>query len=355
MNPQKKLKVAVLFGGCSTEHEVSLTSAKFIMQSLDPDKYELIPLYISKKGEWFYYGGELADLSKGHHEGRSCCTPAFMSPDTGKAGVALFEKDGVRFLPVDVVFPVLHGKNGEDGTVQGLAALAKIPMVGCGLLSSALCMDKVMAKIILSAVGIPNAPYYSIKKSALKNIDVHLDEIEQKLGYPIFVKPANAGSSVGVSKAKNREGLKTAIDLAFLHDSKVLCEKAIVGREVECAVFGGEEPFASIPGEIEPGAEFYDYAAKYEDDTSKLYIPARIRPETTEKLREIACRAFVALDCKGLARIDFFVTPEEEVILNEVNTLPGFTPISMYPKLMNECGYPAGVLVDRLIALSLEE
>ena len=257
---------------------------------------------------------------------------------------------------VDVVFPVLHGRFGEDGTVQGLCALAGIPCVGCDMTSSADCMDKAITHTILDAAGIRTAPYCYVTRSSLYDIDGACEDIEKKLGgYPMFVKPACAGSSVGVTRAADREALKNGIKIAFAHGEKVVIETEIIGKEVECAVLGnGDDLIASIPGQITPAEEFYDYDAKYKLGTSVLDIPAKISPEMTEELRATAKKAFIAMGCSGFSRVDFFAT-EDGLVLNEINTIPGFTPISMYPKLMANMGIEYGELLDRLIELAIEK
>lgn len=351
-----RTKVAVLFGGASSEHEVSLVSAYSVLTNIPKDKYDVMCIGITKKGHWLYYPGEYEDIPTGEWEKNPDCATAVISPDSMTKGVIVLGKDDSAFVrKVDVVFPVLHGMNGEDGTVQGLCALAGLPCVGCDMTSSASCMDKTITHRILDSVGIRTAPFCALQRDFLDDPEVGCDEVERKLGgYPMFVKPATAGSSVGVSRAADREALRNGIKIAFAHSEKVVVEKEIIGKEVECAVLGnGTDLIASIPGQITPAEEFYDYDAKYRLGTSVLDIPAKITPEQTEQLRETAKRAYHALGCSGFSRVDFFAA-EDGIILNEINTIPGFTPISMYPKLMDNMGISYPELLDRLITLAAE-
>ncbi len=351
-----RTKVAVLFGGASSEHEVSLVSAYSVLTNIPNDKYDVMCIGITKKGHWLYYPGEYEDIPTGEWEKNPDCATAVISPDSMTKGVIVLGKDDSAFVRrVDVVFPVLHGMNGEDGTVQGLCALAGLPCVGCDMTSSASCMDKTITHRILDSVGIRTAPFCALQRDFLDDPEGGCDEVERKLGgYPMFVKPATAGSSVGVSRAADREALRNGIKIAFAHSEKVVVEKEIIGKEVECAVLGnGTDLIASIPGQITPAEEFYDYDAKYRLGTSVLDIPAKITPEQTEQLRETAKRAYHALGCSGFSRVDFFVA-EDGIILNEINTIPGFTPISMYPKLMDNMGISYPELLDRLITLAAE-
>lgn len=351
-----RTKVAVLFGGASSEHEVSLVSAYSVLTNIPKDKYDVMCIGITKKGHWLYYPGEYEDIPTGEWEKNPDCATAVISPDSMTKGVIVLGKDDSAFVrKVDVVFPVLHGMNGEDGTVQGLCALAGLPCVGCDMTSSASCMDKTITHRILDSVGIRTAPFCALQRDFLDDPEVGCNEVERKLGgYPMFVKPATAGSSVGVSRAADREALRNGIKIAFAHSEKVVVEKEIIGKEVECAVLGnGTDLIASIPGQITPAEEFYDYDAKYKLGTSVLDIPAKITPEQTEQLRETAKRAYHALGCSGFSRVDFFVA-DDGIILNEINTIPGFTPISMYPKLMDNMGISYPELLDRLITLAAE-
>lgn len=351
-----KLKIAVLFGGASSEHEVSLVSAYSVLNNIPKDKYDVMCIGITKKGHWMYYPGEYEDIRTGEWENDPDCCTAVISPDSTHKGILLLdEDDGCHLRKVDAVFPVLHGVNGEDGTVQALCTLAGLPCVGCDMTSSAACMDKAITHTILDTAGIKTAPYCYVSRSALADIDAACDDIEAKLGaYPLFVKPACAGSSVGVSRATDRESLKNGLKIAFAHSAKVVIENEIVGKEVECAVLGnGKDLLASIPGQITPAEEFYDFDAKYKLGTSVLDIPAKISEDEMDRLRDIAKKAYMAMGCSGFSRVDFFVT-EDDIILNEINTIPGFTPISMYPKMMENMGIPYSELIDRLIELAIE-
>lgn len=349
-----KLKIAVLFGGASSEHEVSLVSAYTVLKNIPKDKYDVFCVGITKKGHWMYYPGEYEDIKTGKWENNPDCCTAILSPDAIHKGFIVMGSDDAYLRKADVVFPVLHGANGEDGTVQGLCRLAGMPCVGCDMTSSAVCMDKTITHKILEYAGIKTAPFVEVRRSSLRKTDEIIAEITDKLGFPVFVKPACAGSSVGVSRAENAGELKSALKVAFAHGEKVLVEKEIIGKEVECAVLGnGNELLASIPGQITPAEKFYDYDAKYKLGTSVLSIPAKISEKQTEELRETAKKAYSACGCSGLSRVDFFVC-ENGIILNEINTIPGFTSISMYPKLMEKMGIPCPELIDRLIQLALD-
>ncbi|MDE5859252.1 MAG: D-alanine--D-alanine ligase [Oscillospiraceae bacterium] len=349
-----RIKVAVLFGGVSNEHDISLISAANIISAVPEDKYEVIPIGITKKGRWLYYPGDISCISSGRWESNPDCVPAVILPDPMYKGVLKMPDNTCSLTKVDVVFPALHGQNGEDGAVQGLLKLSGIPYVGCGILSSADCMDKVVTHTILEANGIKMARWNSMMSSELNRLDEICEEIAEKLEYPVFVKPANSGSSVGVNKANSFEELKNAVKLAFSHDKKVIVEEYIKGRELECAVFGRENPFASDVGEIRSCNEFYDYEAKYILGTSGISIPADIPEDVSKTIRETAVKAFKTMGCSGLARVDFFLKEDGSVILNEINTMPGFTQISMYPKLMEHMGISLSELIDKLIMLALD-
>ncbi len=350
-------KIAVLFGGVSTEHEVSRVSAACVLENL-PAEYECICIGITKDGRWLACPAEPDAMRSGAWETLPGCTPAFISPDAGIHGVVRKTADGWTEEYVDVVFPVLHGKNGEDGTVQGLLELAGIPYVGCGVLASAACMDKVTTNTLFNATGVPHCKWDWMSTAQLPEFDVIEARLAEKLGYPIFVKPANAGSSKGVSKAANKAELRAAVELAARNDSKIVFEETVVGHEVECAVLGnasdGESTLlASTPGEILAANEFYDYEAKYHNPASETVIPAHITEEQQQTVRTLARKAYTALGCSGLSRCDFFVRDDDGAILiNEINTLPGFTPISMYPKLIGHMGVPYTELLQRLVELA---
>lgn len=349
-----KKSLAVVFGGASSEYEVSLSSSSSVISNIPEDLYHVILIGISKDGRWFHYTGPVEHIRDGSWLEKGPVCPAVISPDRSHKGILELDGDGWRLLKVDVVFPVLHGRNGEDGTIQGLLELADIPYVGCGVTSSAMCMDKAITHTMLDLAGIPTARWARADAAEME----HFDELEQRLssqlGYPMFIKPANAGSSVGISKARDKASLRAALELAFRHDKKAVAEETITGREVECAVMGNGQPFASILGEIVPCNEFYDYEAKYQNDATELYVPARVSEEESTLVRELAVAAFKALGCRGMCRIDFFVREDGSVILNEPNTIPGFTNISMYPKLMQASGMTYSQLIDRLVRLALD-
>ena len=351
-----KKRIAVLFGGASSEHEVSLLSASSVVRKIPKDKYDVVTVGITKDGRWYYYAGSMDKLPDSQWEKDESLIPAVLSPDTACHGLLLLKENGVEEIYLDAVFPVLHGKNGEDGTVQGLLQMAGIPFVGCDSVSSGICMDKALTNTIADSAGIPQARWLGITAfDYAKNKDTILAQAGEYLGFPVFVKPANAGSSVGVSKAKNLKELDEGIFAAFVHDRKVVLEEAVDGIEVECAVLGNEEPIASVPGEIVPCNDFYDFDAKYLAGTSELHIPARLPEDKLEEVRAEACRAYIALGCSGLARIDFFIRRSDgKVMLNEPNTIPGFTSISMYHKLFEASGIPYEELLDRLITLAFE-
>ncbi|MCR5522821.1 MAG: D-alanine--D-alanine ligase [Clostridia bacterium] len=351
-----KKKLLIVFGGVSSEHDVSLVSASYVAGNIPADKYDVSLMGITKEGRSYLYKGEASSLpSDAWLNDSSLLEPAVISPDRSHHGI--IHTDTCEAERIDVAFPVLHGKNGEDGTIQGLFEISGIPYVGCGVVSSSVCMDKAFTNTIADYNNISQAKWLSInsydyrmrKNEILKNAG-------EKLGYPIFVKPANAGSSVGISKAEDFDSLSSACDFAFVHDKKIVLEEGIIGREVECAVLGNDDPVASTVGEIVPCNDFYDYNAKYFDASTELHIPARLSKDKTEEIRREAIRVFKALDCKGLARVDFFVRKsDEKVMLNEVNTIPGFTSISMYPKLFEASGISYSDLLDRLICFAMEE
>jgi D-alanine-D-alanine ligase len=343
--------VLVLFGGCSAEHDISISSAATVINLIN--KHNIIPVYITKSGKWLLYDGKLDNIRNIDWE--KFGTPAALSPDRVNRGLLRVVGEKAKIIPVDVVFPVLHGLNGEDGTVQGLCELAGIPYVGCGVASSAICMDKVFTKLIARSLKIPQADYFAFTAAQLGDMETVLKTVRYKLGYPCFIKPAVGGSSVGISKVTGKKELIAAIELATSSSSKVIAEKAVTGREIECAVLGtGATAKASMPGEIIPGAEFYDYDAKYVNNTSATRIPADLPNETTEMIKDYALRIFNGLDCKGLARVDFFVEESGKVLFNEINTMPGFTGISMYPMLWEAEGISRQDLVDKLIEMALD-
>ena len=349
----QKTKLGVIFGGMSTENEVSVVSANSVLKNLDKEKYEIFPIYIEKDGTLYEY----ADYQ-----------------EERKLGEAVHHKrkiqDMIGYLQnLDILFPVLHGLYGEDGTIQGLFELLKKPYVGCGVLASSVGMDKVYTKIVFDRAGLKQAKYEYIKKhkdnyiyidnefnEEMAELDQIVEKIVMNLKFPMFIKPSNSGSSVGINKAKNKEELKQAIEYAAKFDNKILVEEGIVGREVECAVLGNEEVIASCVGEIKPAEEFYSYDAKYKNEESKTEIPANIPEELSNKIRKQAIKAFKSIDGKGLSRVDFFIeNGTNQIYVNEINTLPGFTSISMYPKLFEASGISYQELLDKLIELSKEK
>ena len=352
----KKLSVCILFGGISPEHEVSLRSAESVLNNIDHDKYNVFPVGITKEGDWILYGGkDYSQLPTGQWKSHPANRRAAISPVRGQ-GLLSFEGDCVVRERIDVVFPVLHGENGEDGAMQGLLQMAGIPYVGPHVAASAVAMDKTLTKLVVDHAGVPQAAWQLVRRGELENhMENTLDLLEHRFSYPMFVKPAGTGSSVGVSKAPDREALRQALLAAGTYDEKILVEEFIRGREIEVAVMGNDNPVASICGEIDSGAEFYDYDAKYITDTSTAYIPARIPGDVEEIVRDAAVKVYTAIGCQGLSRVDFFVTYDENrVVFNEINTLPGFTSISMYPKLFAASGIPYTQLIDELLKLAVE-
>lgn len=344
-----KKKIAVVFGGQSSEHNISKISVTTIINNMSKEKYDVIPVYISKDGEWFIYNGEIADIPN------SDCTKnadkAILSPDTSHKGLLKLKDGKSEVMKIDFVFPVIHGKGGEDGTLQGLLELANMPYAGCGVLASAVSMDKAYTKIIADSVGISQAKYRVFYKYLLEeNIEKYVKETEENIGYPCFVKPSKAGSSVGISKAENREQLIDAFKLAMQYDRTIIVEENIIGHEVECAVLGNNDVIASVVGEIKSADTFYSFDAKYNNSESKTVIPAEITEDCAEEIRESAVKIFKALDGCGLSRVDFFVEKDtNKIIFNEINTLPGFTSISMYPMLFKASGIETPKLIDKII------
>jgi len=352
-----KTRVAVVFGGRSGEHEVSLASATSIMDNMDQSKYEIIPIGITKEGLWLLDGEPMKALTSGRRDGGAAPAMVSAAPRAEpQAPIAADSRSRGVPLAVDVVFPVLHGPYGEDGTIQGLLEMAGVPYVGAGVLASAAGMDKAVMKALFLQAGLPVVGHILVSRKEWEAApDAALDRIEESVGYPCFVKPANLGSSVGISKAVDRTALAEALRTAARYDRKLIVEKGVDAREVECSVLGNDEPVASVPGEVVPCNAFYDYRAKYLDEGSQLLIPAPLPPETTEEVRWLAVEAFKAVDCAGMARVDFFVEHGTgRVLVNEINTIPGFTKISMYPKLWEASGLPYPRLIDRLIELALE-
>ncbi|HXW16446.1 MAG TPA: D-alanine--D-alanine ligase family protein [Terriglobia bacterium] len=351
----KKIHVGILFGGRSGEHDVSLQSAASVIDALDPAKYEIVPIGITREGHWRAGSGILQPLAEVLESGKPI-TPS-VDPTGPKLLLLASSLPSTNSLPaLDVVFPVLHGTFGEDGTVQGLLELADIPYVGAGVLASAAGMDKDVMKRLFRDADLPVVPWELILRSEWQS-DPHAirRRIEKELRYPLFVKPVNGGSSVGISKVHDRFELAAALDLAGQYDRKILVEKGIGAREIECSVLGNDHPQASVPGEVLPVNEFYDYEAKYIKEGSVLVIPAQLTPRQAEQVQDVAIRAFQAVDGAGMGRVDFLLDRKTgRVYLNEINTIPGFTSISMYPKLWEASGIPYSQLLDRLIDLALE-
>ncbi len=339
-----KQRVAVLLGGRSGEHEVSITSARSVMSALDRDRWEVVPIGVSKSGAWLSPRETQAALDSGAR-----------SFESGGQGALLSGEALAALASCDVAFPLIHGTNGEDGTLQGFLEIAGIPYAGAGVAASAIGMDKALMKALFREAGIPVARYSVIRswEYTLSQKD-SMELIEHAIGYPCFVKPANGGSSVGVTRVRSREDLPHAFNAAFAYDDKAVVEQAVIGREVECSVLGNEHPEASVVGEIVPDREFYDYDSKCSSEsTTALYIPAPITNMVADEVRDMALRMYRVMGCEGYARVDFFLTPGDKVIANEVNTIPGFTSISMYPKLWEASGLPYSALLTRILELAL--
>lgn len=346
----EKLKLGVIFGGMSTEHDISIVSGSSVLKNLNKEKYDITPIYIDENGEWFNYEKDLNEIE-------------ILKVGQQPTELKKLENPMEVLKNMDVVFPVLHGLYGEDGTIQGLFELLKVPYVGCRVLGSCVCMDKVYTKIILEKAGINQAKYVYVRRfndkyilvdeqfnERILDLDETAKEVGKVVGLPAFVKPSNSGSSVGINKAKTIDELKDAIEYASKFDNKILVEENINGREVECAVIGNEEVDASCVGEILPAEDFYSFDAKYKNSESRVVIPAELDKEISESIRKTAIKAFKAVDGKGLSRVDFFVEREtNKIYLNEINTMPGFTTISMYPQLWGECGKSYPDLLDELI------
>ncbi len=374
-----KIRVGLLFGGCSGEHEVSMSSARAIAKALSSDQnanhYELLPVYIQKDGIW--QSGELAQhvlesgkplpltgtneayLPTSTADSASSSTSTEILPSAASASKLSRVGENIGWAEVDVWFPILHGPNGEDGTIQGLLKLMQVPFVGSGVLGSALGMDKIAMKMAFTQAGLPQVKYMAVNRSQIwSNPCVFpklCDQIEQTLGYPCFVKPANLGSSVGIAKVRSRQELEAALDNAASYDRRIIVEAGVVAREVECAVLGNDQPKASVVGEITYNSDFYDYETKYTEGQADLLIPAPLADTVASKIQEMALQAFAAVDAAGLARVDFFYVEETgEVLINEINTMPGFTATSMYPQLWAATGIPFPQLVNQLIDLALE-
>ena len=348
----EKKNIAVIFGGCSPEHTVSLASAAAVIRNIDAEKYEVIQLGITEGGEWFRFYGSPDDIEANTWRAdRTKCIPAVISPDRDQHGILEFRLSGVRTTRLDAAFPVLHGRNGEDGTVQGLCEMAGIPLIGCGTLASALCMDKDRAHklVMLAGVAVPR----SVLLEKLPT-SAELATLAEGIGYPLFVKPVRAGSSFGVARVEAPSELRAAVRDAFRYDNSVLLEEAVPGFEAGCAVIGNSELVTGRADEIELSGGYFDFEEKYTLKTSKIHMPARVDAATEQRLRDTACRIYRTLGCRGFARVDMFLTPDKRIVFNEVNTIPGFTSHSRFPKMMSGVGYDFPALVDALIALGLE-
>jgi D-alanine-D-alanine ligase len=352
---KRKIRLGILFGGRSAEHEVSLQSAKNVVEAVDREKYDLVLITIDKQGQWHLADTSAFLLNPDDPQGIK------LVPSEDKLGIVLGDekqpfvrlKNKAPIEPLDVIFPVLHGPYGEDGTIQGLLKLADVPFVGASVLGSAVGMDKDVMKRLLKDAGVPIAR--SVTLSREKGEHPGFQELTERLGLPLFIKPANLGSSVGVHKVRSGEQFESALHDAFQFDSKILVEEFIEGREIECSVLGNEDPIASVPGEILLQHDFYSYEAKYIDEKGALLeIPAELPPDVVRSIRNMAVRSFQALCCEGMARVDLFLRGHDEIIINEINTIPGFTRISMYPKLWEASGISYGELIDRLVTLAME-
>ena len=345
-----RLKIAVFFGGCSSEYSVSLESAYSVINNLNREKYEPVPVGITENGKWYYFSGDVAKIREDQWLNEKDCIPATLSPDRGERKLLLFRGDKVETVTIDAAFPVMHGRNGEDGTIQGLIELAGIPLVGCGVLSSALCMDKDRAHKLAEYAGIrvPKAIAFG------KIYDLHaVLDFADSTGYPLFVKPVKAGSSYGVTKVSDKANLMAAIELAFQYDNEVIVEEAIPGFEVGCAVLGNDELMVGEVDEIELAGGFFDFTEKYTLKTSAIHVPARVDRETSDRLKDTAKRLYRILGCSGFARVDMFLKPDGEIVFNEVNTIPGFTEHSRYPGMMKAAGHSFGEVVEKVVELAL--
>ena len=347
-----KTRVLLLFGGQSAEHEVSVVSARSVYQAIDADKYEVILAGISRTGQWFLEDGNASLLEQSVVSDEN---DLLVQLGAGQRDLVSLDGNSVGSAAFDVVFPLLHGPRGEDGSVQGLLELADVAYVGAGIAASAVGMDKELARAVFAQAGLRQTDYLVIRRSAW-NVDRQgtLEDIEAKLRYPLFVKPVNLGSSIGISKVHDTQSLESAIDLAAGYDLKIMVEASVENaRELECAVLGNDDPKASVIGEIIPGAEFYDYTTKYIDDRSQLIVPAELPESVSAEIQRMSVDAFRAIDCAGLGRVDFLMTSSGDIFLNEINTMPGFTPISMYPRLWQASGIAYPALIDELIQLAL--
>lgn len=348
----KKLTIAIIFGGNSSEYEVSLNSAYSVIGALNKDKYEPVMVGISKEGEWFYFNGKLEKIKNDTWMNQKDCIPAQLSVNRKEHKLLLRENSGTKSIGIDAAFPVLHGKNGEDGTVQGLIALSGIPLIGCGILASALCMDKDRAHRLVGAAGVrvPKAFVFDSEKEKKE-----AGRWAQEIGYPLYVKPVKAGSSYGVTKVQKPDELERALTLAFQYDDQIIMEENIEGFEVGCAILGKEELITGEVDEIELSGGFFDFTEKYTLETSAIYVPARIDSKKSEEVKERAKLIYKTLGCSGFARVDMFLTPQGEIVFNEVNTIPGFTEHSRYPGMMKAAGYSFEEIIEKMIRSAVKE
>ncbi len=348
----RKLNFCCIFGGESSEHEVSLVSSYSVLSNTDKEKYNIIKVGVTRDGKWYLYTGDNENIKSGKWEDdRENKFDAYIVPSSR---LCVINGGNAEYIKIDVAFPVMHGAYSEDGRMQGLLDMCHVKYVGPGCASSAVSMDKAFTKQVLSAADIPQAKAVVVTKSDVCQMEAICDSIEKVFGFPVFVKPANAGSSVGVSKVTCKDELPLALNKAFMEDNKALIEEFIKGKEVEVAVMGNEDPVAAVPGEIDPGADFYDYETKYVTDTASYYIPARISDEAINTVRSLALDIYKALGCRGLSRIDFFVCDDGRIVFNELNTLPGLTSISMYPKMFINMGMTYSEIIDKLLSLAME-
>jgi len=351
-----KLQLLLVFGAMSSEYSVSCVSAASVLENLNKEKYDVKVLGITQEGNWFLTDATPEQIRDGSWE-KLNNTRAILSPSRDASGLVVLKDFEIFFVKIDVIFPVMHGAFGEDGKIQGLFELSGIPYVGCGVSASAVCMDKAITKTVMNEADIKQARYITFfEKDFNENKESLLQRFENELKYPYFIKPANTGSSIGISKVNNINEAINAIELALNYDYKIIAEENIIGSEIEVAVLGNSNPIASICGEIAPERDFYDFEAKYNDVNSKLYIPARLDEQTSQKVRDTAIKCYTAAGCTGLSRVDFFVNKDSgDIIFNEINSLPGFTSISMYPKLFEASGIPYSKLLDAIIDLALEQ
>lgn len=348
----RRKKIAIIFGGCSSEYAVSLQSAYAIISNIDDKRYEAVLVGITRESSWFRYNGTIDNIQNDTwHTDEKTCIPVIISPDHNLHGMIELRKEGIKYVEIDAVFPVLHGKNGEDGTVQGLIELAGIPLIGCGTLCSALCMDKDRAHRLVQAEGIGTPKSIVISKHY---DNVILFDKTKDLNYPVFVKPVKAGSSFGITKVYEKKDLSEAVKMAFTYDNEVIIEENIEGFEVGCAIFGNHELMIGEVDEIELTKGFFDYTEKYTLKSSQIHMPARIDKQTADRIKQTAAVIYKSLGCKGFARVDMFLTPDNRIVFNEVNTIPGFTSHSRYPNMMKGIGLPFGELVSKLIELGMK-